>query len=176
MSRYRYRCRGSWREVAIAAAAGLVLAGAAHASGGGASAAGGMPAPAAVAAVAYAKAQVRARAGYCWAGTGPSCFDCSGLVMEAYAPTGIELPHNAGLQWVEGHHVAHPRPGDLVFFPGADGTWDAPGHVGIVVGPHLMIDAYDTGVPVRYDTFGEPTSAAGLDEVAGFTRPSAGVG
>lgn len=29
---------------------------------------------------------------YCWGGTGPSCFDCSGLVMEAYRHAGVNLP------------------------------------------------------------------------------------
>lgn len=29
---------------------------------------------------------------YCWGGTGPSCFDCSGLVMRAYRHAGIWLP------------------------------------------------------------------------------------
>jgi cell wall-associated NlpC family hydrolase len=32
---------------------------------------------------------------YCWAGSGPSCYDCSGAVMAAYAHAlGISLPHS----------------------------------------------------------------------------------
>jgi cell wall-associated NlpC family hydrolase len=37
-------------------------------------------------------AENRAGRWYCWGGTGPSCFDCSGLVMKAYAHAGISLP------------------------------------------------------------------------------------
>ena len=29
---------------------------------------------------------------YCWGGTGPGCYDCSGLVMEAYLHAGVHLP------------------------------------------------------------------------------------
>ena len=47
--------------------------------------------------------------------------------------------------------ASQARPGDLVFFAGADGTPTAPGHVGIVVNPatHTMIDAYATGDDVE---------------------------
>jgi cell wall-associated NlpC family hydrolase len=58
------------------------------------------------------------------------------------------------------------EPGDLVFFPGSDGTVQAPGHVGIVMGGGLMIDAPYTGAVVRVDPI--------AGEV-GFTRPAAGV-
>jgi hypothetical protein len=63
-----------------------------------------------------------------------------------------------------------------VFFPGADGTWTSPGHVGIVTDPatRTMIDAYAPGVPVEYDTYGPGASKAGLSEVAGFTDPAGG--
>jgi cell wall-associated NlpC family hydrolase len=56
-------------------------------------------------------------------------------------------------------------PGDLVFFSGADGTMTAPGHVGIVVGHGLMIDAPFTGADVRIEPY---TGTPGL---VGFTRP-----
>ena len=45
--------------------------------------------------------------------------------------------------------MSSPQPGDLVFYPGADGTWTAPGHVALVVGHGQMIEAYATGYPVR---------------------------
>jgi hypothetical protein len=63
-----------------------------------------------------------------------------------------------------------------VFFAGADGTPSSPGHVGIVVSParHLMIDAYAAGTYVRYDTYGLPSSAQGLSDPVGFTRPARG--
>ena len=43
---------------------------------------------------------------YVWGAAGPSQFDCSGLVMWAYAQVGIALPHYTGSQWNSGVHVA----------------------------------------------------------------------
>ena len=84
---------------------------------------------------------------YVWAAAGPSEFDCSGLVMWAFAQEGISLPHYTGAQWNSGMHVARNdlEPGDLVFF-GADIS-----HVGIYVGDGLMVDAPNTGSVVRVE-------------------------
>jgi cell wall-associated NlpC family hydrolase len=84
---------------------------------------------------------------YVWAAAGPSEFDCSGLVMWAFAQEGISLPHYTGAQWTSGIHVARNdlEPGDLVFF-GSDIS-----HVGIYVGDGLMVDAPDTGAFVRVE-------------------------
>jgi cell wall-associated NlpC family hydrolase len=84
---------------------------------------------------------------YVWAAAGPGEFDCSGLVMWAFAQEGISLPHYTGAQWNSGMHVARNdlEPGDLVFF-GADIS-----HVGIYVGDGLMVDAPDTGAFVRVE-------------------------
>ena len=81
---------------------------------------------------------------YVWGGSGPNVFDCSGLVMWAYAQLGISLPHFTGDQWNAGVHVsrAQLQPGDLVFFyPGIS-------HVGIYVGNGFMLDAPTFGIPV----------------------------
>ena len=55
---------------------------------------------------------------YVWGAAGPSAFDCSGLVVWAYAQEGISLPHYTGSLWNSGVHVARAdlEPGDLVFF------------------------------------------------------------
>jgi cell wall-associated NlpC family hydrolase len=45
--------------------------------------------------------------------------------------------------------VTRPEPGDLVFYPGADGTPASPGHVALVVGDGQMIEAYGAGYPIR---------------------------
>jgi cell wall-associated NlpC family hydrolase len=84
---------------------------------------------------------------YVWAAAGPGEFDCSGLVMWAFAQEGISLPHYTGAQWNSGMHVARNdlEPGDLVFF-GSDIS-----HVGIYVGDGLMVDAPDTGAFVRVE-------------------------
>ena len=84
---------------------------------------------------------------YVWGAAGPSAFDCSGLVVWAYAQEGIALPHYTGDLWNSGMHVARNdlEPGDLVFF------FPDISHVGIYVGDGLMIDAPDFGVPVHVE-------------------------
>ena len=82
---------------------------------------------------------------YVWGAAGPGEFDCSGLVVWAYAQEGIALPHYTGSLWNSGMHVARSdlEPGDLVFFF-ADIS-----HVGIYIGDGLMIDAPDFGETVQ---------------------------
>jgi peptidoglycan DL-endopeptidase CwlO len=82
---------------------------------------------------------------YVWGAVGPGEFDCSGLVVWAYAQEGIALPHYTGNLWNSGMHVARSdlEPGDLVFFF-ADIS-----HVGIYIGDGMMIDAPDFGETVH---------------------------
>jgi peptidoglycan DL-endopeptidase CwlO len=84
---------------------------------------------------------------YIWGAAGPGQFDCSGLVVWAFAQEGIALPHYTGDLWNAGLHVARNdlEPGDLVFFF-ADIS-----HVGIYIGNGLMVDAPDFGETVRVD-------------------------
>ena len=91
---------------------------------------------------------------YVWGAAGPNSFDCSGLVLWAYAKVGISLPHFAGDQWNMGVHVARSQlqPGDLVFF------YPDIGHVGLYIGNGLMVDAPDFGEdvqvqPVMWDVY-----------------------
>jgi peptidoglycan DL-endopeptidase CwlO len=91
---------------------------------------------------------------YVWGAAGPSSFDCSGLVLWAYAQVGISLPHFTGDQWTMGIHVAKSQlqPGDLVFF------YPDIGHVGLYIGNGLMVDAPDFGEvvqvqPVMWDVY-----------------------
>ncbi|HEX9063830.1 MAG TPA: bifunctional lytic transglycosylase/C40 family peptidase [Streptosporangiaceae bacterium] len=120
-------------------------------------------------AIAYARAQIGKP--YLWGGTGPDAFDCSGLVMMAYRSVGIDIPRTSEQQWLWGPRVSPSQvePGDLVFFAGSDGTVTAPGHVGIVIGHGLMIDAPFQGQLVRI----EPYTNSGA---VGFTRPWAHAG
>jgi cell wall-associated NlpC family hydrolase len=129
------------------------------------------PDRAAAMALSYARQQIGKP--YLWGGAGPDAFDCSGLAMDAYASAGIGIQRTSQEQWASEPHVSTPAAGDLVFFAGADGTPSSPGHVGIVVDParHLMIDAYASGWPVEYDTYGLGSSKGGLSPVVGFTDP-----
>jgi peptidoglycan DL-endopeptidase CwlO len=84
---------------------------------------------------------------YVWGAAGPGAFDCSGLVVWAFAQEGIALPHYTGDLWNSGVHI--PRndlePGDLVFF------FPDISHVGMYIGDGLMVDAPDFGLTVRVD-------------------------
>ena len=66
---------------------------------------------------------------YVWGGASPGGFDCSGLVVYAYAQVGVSLPHSSYAQYGAGVPVSYDQlqPGDLVFFYGL-------GHVGIYIG------------------------------------------
>src|SRR5262249_15897099 len=121
--------------------------------------------------IAYARAQLGKP--YVWGGTGPDAFDCSGLVMMAYRSAGIDIPRTAALQWAWGPavHPGHEQPAHLVFFAGSDGTATSPGHVGLVIGPGEMIEAYADSFPIRVAPFGSNAAAAGDQVPVGFTRP-----
>jgi cell wall-associated NlpC family hydrolase len=93
-------------------------------------------------AVAFANAQVGKR--YCWGGVGPSCFDCSGLVRQAWGAVGARLPHSSeaiadALREVPLDEV---RAGDILWWPG---------HVAIYAGNGWAIEALDShdGVVLR---------------------------
>lgn len=83
--------------------------------------------------VAFALAQVGKP--YVWAAAGPGAFDCSGLVMAAYARVGVGLPHQTGGIVGRGRRVGRGelQPGDVVF--------PASGHVGIYIGGGRMVHA-----------------------------------
>jgi len=82
---------------------------------------------------------------YVWGAAGPDAYDCSGLVVWAFAQEGISLPHYTGSLWNSGMHVSRDQlePGDLVFFF-ADIS-----HVGIYLGNGLMVDAPSAGQDVQ---------------------------
>jgi peptidoglycan DL-endopeptidase CwlO len=92
---------------------------------------------------------------YVWAGAAPGGFDCSGLVMWAYAQVGVSLPHSSYGQWGYGVPVSRDQlqPGDLVFFDGL-------GHVGIYIGGGEFVHAPHTGDVVKISSLSESWYAA----------------
>jgi cell wall-associated NlpC family hydrolase len=90
--------------------------------------------------LAYAYAQLGKP--YCYAGVGPSCYDCSGLSMMAWAQAGVSMPHGSYAQQAmfPAVSMSELQPGDLVF-------WD--GHVGIYVGSGSVLHAPHTGTVVQ---------------------------
>lgn len=81
---------------------------------------------------------------YVWGAAGPGEFDCSGLVVWAFAQEGISLPHYTGSLWNSGMHVSRAdlQPGDLLFF------FQDISHVGFYLGDGMMLDAPSAGQDV----------------------------
>ncbi|MFD3553751.1 NlpC/P60 family protein [Streptomyces goshikiensis] len=77
--------------------------------------------------------------------------DCSSLVQQAYRAAGISIPRvtfdqiNLPIQV----GLDDPKPGDLVFNAGSDGSAASPGHVGMYIGSGLLIESPRTGVRTR---------------------------
>ena len=104
----------------------------------------------------YAEIQVAQREPYCYGGTGPDCFDCSGLVVAAYRYAGVNLSRRGvrtsrqlyafttrvPLKW--------SRTGDLLFYDfDHDGVVS---HVELVyrkggTGPRIAVAASHSGGP-----------------------------
>ena len=82
---------------------------------------------------------------YVFGASGPSTFDCSGLVQWAYGRAGVSTAHYTGALWNAYRHVSYDqlKPGDLVFFHRDHH------HVGIYIGNGMMVNAPHTGDVVR---------------------------
>ena len=81
---------------------------------------------------------------------GPDTYDCSGLVMAAFAEIGVSLPHRSALQATFGTAVEPTaiQAGDLVFLEASPGS-GLIDHVGIAISPTQWIHAPRTGDVVR---------------------------
>ncbi|MFB8314689.1 NlpC/P60 family protein [Streptomyces sp. NPDC055961] len=116
---------------------------------------------------------LRARGGwYQWGGSCTSphssvpmerC-DCSSLMQQAYRAAGITIPRVTYDQVNAGRQVSMdaPKPGDLVFNAGSDGSDARPGHVGMYIGNDMIVEAPRTGVQTRvvsYRSWRTSTSA-----------------
>ncbi|MET9320991.1 NlpC/P60 family protein [Streptomyces sp. NPDC003038] len=120
----------------------------------------GVSAPAtgsAAAIVNFARAQVGKA--YVMGGTGPSSFDCSGLVQAAYRQAGISLPRMSQAQSSAGTSVSLSalQPGDILY-------WGAKGnayHVAVYVGGGKFVGAQNpsTGIVERSMSYDKPTGA-----------------
>jgi cell wall-associated NlpC family hydrolase len=119
---------------------------------------GGGGSGAAAGAVRYAMAQVGKP--YCYGGSGPSCYDCSGLTMAAYASVGISLPHSSAAQIGVGRRVSASelQPGDLVFY------YSPISHVSMYIGNGQRVSATHTGDYVRVQSLGSG--------MVGYSRPA----
>ena len=114
------------------------------------------PGPAAAQAIAFARSQMGKP--YVYAAAGPDAYDCSGLVMAAYASAGVNLPHYSGAQYAMLPHVAMSAmlPGDLLYW-GDQGSE----HVAIYLGAGRIIEEGGTQNDVHIGPiWGQPSGAA----------------
>lgn len=97
---------------------------------------------------------------YVWGATGPSTFDCSGLVMYALKHAyGINYPHFSGSQYSMTSHISRneARMGDLVFWgPGGSD------HVGVYAGGNKYFSAESPAQGIHMNT---------LNSVVGKGKP-----
>jgi cell wall-associated NlpC family hydrolase len=116
---------------------------------------------------------------YVFGAAGPDTYDCSGLMMAAWAAAGVRIPRVTYDQVDVGIAVpntAAMQPGDLIFIPGSDGTVARPGHVGMYIGrggdgrQHL-VQAPQTGDVVKLSTVSSWQS-----EIVAIRRPVTGAG
>jgi cell wall-associated NlpC family hydrolase len=93
-------------------------------------------------AVAYAYAHLGAP--YVWGATGPTSFDCSGLMYAAWQAAGVTLPRTTYDEWANLPHIpmSDLQPGDLILYNGES-------HVAMYVGDGEIIDAPHTGAVVE---------------------------
>src|SRR5262249_45477002 len=100
-----------------------------------------LPSPGVWNAVAFASSRIGTP--YCRGGTGPACFDCSGLTRTAWAWGGKSIPRTAGQQAsLPALPPEQALPGDILW---------RPGHVGLYVGGGLVVAATRPGDVVRYE-------------------------
>lgn len=96
---------------------------------------------------ALAAAESKLGTPYEWGATGPSAFDCSGLMVWAFEQVGVDLPRTSSAQaQADGESVSKSdlKPGDIVFF------YSPVSHVGIYAGNGKILHASTSGEPVKY--------------------------
>lgn len=104
-----------------------------------------------------AAARTRIGSPYAWGAVGPDRFDCSGLVVWAFAQAGIAVPRTSQQQAAGGQPVARDElePGDVIaYYPTAS-------HVGIYAGAGLVIHA---------STYGRPVAEVPIDAAGPYNR------
>ncbi|WP_018655779.1 C40 family peptidase [Actinomadura flavalba] len=109
------------------------------------------------------KAMAKMGSPYVWAAAGPNSFDCSGLVVWAYAQVGKKgLPHYTGSLYALGEKVGRGslRSGDLVYFGGSLH------HMGIYLSNGLYLHAPRTGDVVKISKLSDRSDYAGANRIS----------
>ncbi|MFB7108982.1 C40 family peptidase [Streptomyces sp. NPDC056190] len=107
--------------------------------------------------VSFVKSQVGKA--YVSGATGPSAYDCSGLVQTAFKQVGISLPRVSQDQSTAGTQVSlsNLQVGDILYWGGAGSAY----HVGVYVGNGMFVGAQNpsTGVVERPLSYDPPSGA-----------------
>ncbi|MFJ9632000.1 C40 family peptidase [Streptomyces sp. NPDC091280] len=111
----------------------------------------------AAAVVAFVKAQIGKS--YVLGATGPSAYDCSGLVRAAFNQVGISLPRVSQDQSTAGTQVSlsNLQVGDILYWGSAGSAY----HVAVYVGDGMFVGAQNpsTGIVERPLSYDPPTGA-----------------
>jgi len=119
-------------------------------------------------AVAYVKSKLGD--GYVYGATGQYQFDCSGLMVAAWAAAGVTIPRTSQEQYyglTQLSSASQLMPGDLVFFYPQSG---GPEHVGMYIGGGYFIDARNSSVGVVEGSLDPSNSMYSYMPVAGYAR------
>lgn len=107
--------------------------------------------------IAFVKAQIGKA--YVSGATGPSAYDCSGLVQTAFKQVGISLPRVSQDQSTAGTQVSlsNLQPGDILYWGSAGSAY----HVAVYVGDGMFVGAQNpsTGIVEKPLSYDPPTGA-----------------
>ena len=121
--------------------------------------------------IAYDYAVAQAGKWFCWGGTGPSCYDCSGLVYEAYLHVHKDLGRTTYDMLDSGELIpitaSQAKRGDLAFF--------GDGHVELVDHGDITFGAHATGQQIGWITTNSYWHPTAYYRVRGAGRANRGL-
>ncbi|OLZ65164.1 glycoside hydrolase [Streptomyces sp. IMTB 2501] len=107
--------------------------------------------------ISFVKAQIGKS--YVLGASGPSAYDCSGLVQAAFKEIGVSLPRVSQDQSTSGTQVSlsNLQPGDILYWGGAGSAY----HVAVYVGDGMFVGAQNpsTGIVEKPLSYDPPTGA-----------------
>jgi cell wall-associated NlpC family hydrolase len=129
---------------------------------------GALPAVSGRAAAAIAYVRSKLGDAYIYGDTGPSAFDCSGLMLAAWASAGVSIPRTSEEQAAASTRFSNAsqlQPGDYIFFYGY-----SPSHIAMYVGNGMFIDARNSNVGVVWGSLDPNSSYYSYMPISGYGR------